>query len=59
MVDSEQARRARKLLRNYLWVLFQATELRWTPDNDAEIEEIVDSIIEAAKVEMKKEAYNG
>ncbi len=43
--DSAQAKR---LLKHYLEIGFQASNYRWDSDNTSEVDEIVDSIIAAA-----------
>lgn len=44
---------AQQTLTHYLRTAFEAAGLRWDSDNQAEVEGIVDSIIEAAKEETK------
>lgn len=47
-MDPDYAReKAKSLLTHYIEILFQAAGLRWDEDNRAEIEDIVDCIIDA------------
>lgn len=49
---SKEAQRAAQLLRAYLKWLALASGKRWDLDNDIEVEEIIDTIVAAAKAEI-------
>lgn len=42
--------RAKRLLTHYLKLLFKSAGLRWDSDTEAEIEEVIDDVIEAGQV---------
>lgn len=44
---------AYKLLRGYMAQVYHAAGLRWDGDNDAEMKDLIDSIIDAAKDAMQ------
>ena len=44
----DKAPRAKHLLVHYFRLIAQRADIRWDGDNDAEIEDVVDLIIEAA-----------
>lgn len=52
----DEAQRAKRLLTHYLRNLVQLSGNRWDSDNDAEVEDIIDAIIEAAATEGAKRA---
>jgi hypothetical protein len=43
--------RAKRLLRSYLTMLANAASFAWSTENDAEVDELVDLLVEAAKEE--------
>jgi hypothetical protein len=45
--------RAKRLLRHYIRMVWQAAGLVWDSDNDAEVDDIVDCLIAASVAEME------
>jgi hypothetical protein len=52
---SNNRERAKRLLKNYLRYGVKASGLKWDSDNDAEVEDIVDCLIDAVKDELAAE----
>lgn len=57
MANSAQRLRAKQLLRHYLRMLAQASGVRWDDENNIEVDDLVDAMIDAAKIELAREMH--